>query len=117
MLCPEAGSHAQVHLTGLLLWDLMHPNDRDVQFKPVALIGESVVGLPESENRAHYRRSLAVFEWGTVQWGNKEEELPGYTQDEIMFLMDVINGTKIRPDNMIELPLPFKQPTPTFAFN
>ena len=34
-----------------------------------------------------------------------------------MFLKDVIHGTKIRPDNMIELPLPFKQPTPTFAFN
>ena len=49
--------------------------------------------------------------------GNKEEELPGYTQDEIMFLKDVITGTKIRPDNMIELPLPFKQHTPTFAFN
>ena len=53
----------------------------------------------------------------TIIQGNKEEELPGYTQDEIMFLTDVINGTKIRPDNMIELPLPFKQTTPTFAYN
>ena len=49
--------------------------------------------------------------------GNKDEELPGYTQCEIMFLKDVINGTKIRPDNMIGLPLLFKQTTPTFAFN
>ena len=32
-------------------------------------------------------------------------------------LQDVINGTKIRLDNMIEFPLSFKETTPTFAFN
>ena len=49
--------------------------------------------------------------------GSKEDELPGYTQEEILFLKDVITKTKIRPDNMIELPLPFTETRPTFAFN
>ena len=29
--------------------------------------------------------------------GSKEDELPGYTQEEILFLKDVITNTKIRP--------------------
>ena len=34
-----------------------------------------------------------------------------------MYLKDVINKTKIRPDNMIEFPLPFTETKLTFAFN
>ena len=33
--------------------------------------------------------------------GSKEDELPGYTQEEILFLKDVITKTKIRQENMI----------------
>ena len=49
--------------------------------------------------------------------GRREDELPGYTQDEIAFLNDVLKKTKIRPDNMIELPLPFIESDPKFPFN
>ena len=49
--------------------------------------------------------------------GRKEDELPGYSQDEITFLNNVLRNTKIRPDNMIELPLPFKEANPKFPFN
>ena len=47
----------------------------------------------------------------------KEDELPGYSQDEIAFMRNVAGSTKIRPDGMIELPLPFTEPNPTFPFN
>ena len=52
----------------------------------------------------------------TIQ-GQREDELPGYTSDEMTFLNDVLKGTKIRPDNMIELPLPFTEKNPKFTFN
>ena len=48
--------------------------------------------------------------------GRKEDELPGYSQDEKSFLEMVISGAKQRPDKMIELPLPFKEDNPKFSF-
>ena len=47
--------------------------------------------------------------------GSREDELPGYNNDEIAFLKDVLKGTRIRPDNMIELPLPFAEDSPKFV--
>ena len=49
--------------------------------------------------------------------GRKEDELPGYSQDERSFLEMVISGAKQRPDGMIELPLPFKEANPKFSTN
>ena len=49
--------------------------------------------------------------------GEREDELKGYSQDEIIFLKEVLNGTRIRPDNMIELPLPFTEYNPKFPVN
>ena len=43
--------------------------------------------------------------------------MPGYNNDEIAFLKDVLKGSKIRPDNMIELPLPFTEESPKFPIN
>ena len=49
--------------------------------------------------------------------GSKEDELPGYSQDEIAFLNDVLRKVKQRPNNMIELPFPFTEAKPTFSYN
>ena len=43
--------------------------------------------------------------------------MPGYNNDEIAFLKDVLKGTRIRPDNMIELPLPITEDSPNFPIN
>merc|ERR1712074_522754 len=48
---------------------------------------------------------------------NRDDELPGYNNDEVAFLKDVLKGTRLRPDNMIELPLPFMEENPKFPFN
>ena len=48
--------------------------------------------------------------------GTREEELPGYSNDERTFLTEVVRKVRIRPDNMIELPLPFKEAKPKFPY-
>ena len=47
----------------------------------------------------------------------KNDELPGYSQDEISFLKKVVTNVRQRKDRMIELPLPFKDLRPNFPFN
>ena len=47
----------------------------------------------------------------------REEELPGYSNDERAFLDQVVRKVQIRPHHMIELPLPFKEAQPTFPNN
>ena len=49
--------------------------------------------------------------------GTKEDELLGYSNDERAFLNQVVPNVRIRPDRMIELPLPFKEAKPTFPSN
>ena len=49
--------------------------------------------------------------------GTREEELPGYSNDERAFLNQVVRNVRVRPDHMIELPLPFKEDLPTFPNN
>ena len=47
----------------------------------------------------------------------KEDELDGYKNDERAFLNQVVPNVRVRPDRMIELPLPFREAKPTFPFN
>ena len=49
--------------------------------------------------------------------GTKEDELPGYSQDDIAFLNCVIPPVRQRPDKMIEFPLPFRKSNPVFPYN
>ena len=50
------------------------------------------VDLLNTRTQAYIQRYAAEEDrLATAIQGNKEEELPGYTQDEIMFLKDVIN--------------------------
>ena len=49
--------------------------------------------------------------------GTKADELAEYSQDDIAFLQQVIPPVRQRLDGMIEFPLPFKQPNPTFPYN
>ena len=49
--------------------------------------------------------------------GTREEELPGYSNDERAFLDQVVRKVRIRPDNMIQFPLPFKEAEPLFPNN
>ena len=49
--------------------------------------------------------------------GTREEELPAYSNDERDFLNQVVRKVRVRPDHMIELPLPFKEARPTFPNN
>ena len=53
----------------------------------------------------------------TAIQGTKEDELLGYSNDERAFLNQVVPNVRIRPDRMIELPLPFKEAKPTFPPN
>ena len=47
----------------------------------------------------------------------KEDELDGYSNDDRAFLYQVVPNVRVRPDRMIELPLPFREANPTFPFN
>ena len=47
----------------------------------------------------------------------KEDELDGYSNDDRAFLNQVVPNVRVRPDRMIELPLPFREARPTFPFN
>ena len=49
--------------------------------------------------------------------GTKEDELLGYSNDERAFLNQVVPNVRIRPDRMIELPLPFREAKPAFPSN
>ena len=49
--------------------------------------------------------------------GTKEDELNGYFNDDRAFLNQVVPNVRVRPDRMIELPLPFREAKPTFPFN
>ena len=49
--------------------------------------------------------------------GTKEDELDGYNNDERAFLNQVVPNVRVRPDRMIELPLPFREANPIFPFN
>merc|ERR1711873_335372 len=49
--------------------------------------------------------------------GTKEDELDGYKNDERAFLIQVVPNVRVRPDRMIELPLPFREAKQTFPFN
>ena len=49
--------------------------------------------------------------------GIKEDELPGYSQDDMTFLQCVLPQVRQRNDGMIEFPLPFNTPGPTFPYN
>ena len=53
----------------------------------------------------------------TAIQGTKEDELLGYSNDERAFLNQVVPNVRIRPDRMIELPLPFKEAKPKFPPN
>ena len=41
--------------------------------------------------------------------GTKEDELNGYSNDDRTFLNQVVPNLRVRPDRMIELPLPFRE--------
>ena len=49
-------------LPALLLWDLVHPNDDNVQFQAVSVSGECVVGLTCDERQQPLKK-LVVLEW------------------------------------------------------
>ena len=49
--------------------------------------------------------------------GTKEEELPGYFNEELAFLNHVVPNVPVRPDCMIELPLPFREANLSFQQN
>ena len=49
--------------------------------------------------------------------GTKEDEVLGYSNDERAFLNQVVPNIRVRPDRMIELPLPIKEAKPTFPSN
>ena len=49
--------------------------------------------------------------------GTKEDELPVYSQDDVMFLQKVIPQVRQRHDRMLEFPLPFKTTRPNFPCN
>ena len=46
--CPRNDTYRYL-LPAMLLWDLTHPNDEGTEFKAVAVSGECVVGLADSE--------------------------------------------------------------------
>ena len=48
---------------------------------------------------------------------NKEDEYLGYSQDETTFLQKVVPNIHCQANGMIQLPLPFRQPNPTFTNN
>ena len=43
--------------------------------------------------------------------------MDGYSNDDRAFLNQVVPNVRVRPDRMIELPLPFREAKPTFPFN
>ena len=49
--------------------------------------------------------------------GTKEDELFGYSNDKRAFLNQLVPNVRVRPDRMIELPLPFREAKPAFPAN
>ena len=61
-------------LPALLLWDLTHPGDEDIEFKPVSVSGECVVGLADDERHVPSKK-LAVLEWCALTKANVSGDL------------------------------------------
>ena len=59
--CPRNDTYRYL-LPAKLLWDLTHPNDEGTEFKAVAVSGECVVGLADSERQEPCKK-LAVLDW------------------------------------------------------
>ena len=59
--CPRNDTYRYL-LPAMLLWDLTHPNDEGTEFKAVAVSGECVVGLADSERQEPCKK-LAVLDW------------------------------------------------------
>ena len=67
---------------------------------------------PEAQHYLQDEEQTAIAIQGT-----KEDELDGYKNDERAFLNQVVPNVRVRPDRMIELPLPFREAKPTFPSN
>ena len=102
------------------LQEQMTPSNDQLTVASKTPFGWVLIGSPHSHR--HFKRLASSLQTEAAtdsdsSQTSKEDERLAYSRDEVSFLQLAVKNFRIRPDQLIEFPLPFKSDKPTFSFN